>query len=151
MAWGARSGLKLIKNWLELEQHDWLNGLGSPFGIETLLRAAIYSRNGRLNGLGSPFGIETTKLDGTNNKQYGLNGLGSPFGIETPKEHEFHERVQRLNGLGSPFGIETPIKGLLSLFIAEAKWPGEPVRDSYLTSARPSCCSSYSHFIDQIK
>src|SRR6266702_2063352 len=78
-----------------------------------------------------------------------LNGLGSPFGIETTREHDMHERIRRLNGMGSPFGIETPIKGLLSLFIAEAKWPGEPVRDSYLASARPSCCSSYSHFIDQ--
>src|SRR6266700_3143226 len=103
MAWGARSGLKRHALVLWVECVDW------------------------------------------------LNGLGSPFGIEIPKEHEFHERVQRLNGLGSPFGIETPIKGLLSLFIAEAKWPGEPVRDSYLASARPSCCSSYSHFIDQIK
>src|SRR6266700_36904 len=85
MAWGARSGLKRHALVLWVECVDWLNGLGSPFGIETLLRAAIYSRNGRLNGLGSPFGIETTKLDGTNNKQHGLNCLGSPFGIPTSR------------------------------------------------------------------
>jgi len=36
MAWGARSGLKLPidnpQNFLGI----WLNGLGSPFGIETI-------------------------------------------------------------------------------------------------------------------
>ncbi len=38
-----------------------LNGLGSPFGIETALTMSCASvRPHWLNGLGSPFGIETS-------------------------------------------------------------------------------------------
>ncbi len=36
-----------------------------------------------LNGLGSPFGIETDFLFSTRLSSQWLNGLGSPFGIET--------------------------------------------------------------------
>ncbi len=63
MAWEAHSGLK---HWLDtalaLILLLRLNGLGSPFGIETLQfdRQHVPSaRLQRLNGLGSPFGIET--------------------------------------------------------------------------------------------
>jgi len=60
MAWEARSGLKRS----ELGSIAWrilrLNGLGSPFGIETKKYYENRSENARLNGLGSPFGIETT-------------------------------------------------------------------------------------------
>ncbi len=60
MAWEARSGLKHSMN---LQCHQFLtrlNGLGSPFGIETLSGASIAASNIWLNGLGSPFGIETS-------------------------------------------------------------------------------------------
>ncbi len=36
-----------------------------------------------LNGLGSPFGIETALIGRLGSHDIGLNGLGSPFGIET--------------------------------------------------------------------
>ncbi len=39
----------------------WLNGLGSPFGIETFDFVLLLVLAPRLNGLGSPFGIETGK------------------------------------------------------------------------------------------
>src|SRR6266567_123913 len=39
-----------------------------------------------------------------------------------------------LNGLGSPFGIETRNQHHLDRWREEAKWPGEPVRDSYENS-----------------
>jgi len=35
MAWEARSGLKHIDATMMLVHSQWLNGLGSPFGIET--------------------------------------------------------------------------------------------------------------------
>ncbi len=60
MAWEARSGLKQL--------------------LCRRCSAFIY----RLNGLGSPFGIETFQFNHHFRKeQRGLNGLGSPFGIET--------------------------------------------------------------------
>ncbi len=60
MAWEARSGLKLAIGASITTYNQRLNGLGSPFGIETLQfgpEPDLYKR--RLNGLGSPFGIET--------------------------------------------------------------------------------------------
>ncbi len=61
MAWEARLGLKHSNQSVESEVFLWLNGLGSPFGIETAILAHINIRKElRLNGLGSPFGIETT-------------------------------------------------------------------------------------------
>src|SRR2546426_7337133 len=42
-----------------------------------------YTFRGRLNGLGSPFGIETDFLASPPGSSMRLNGLGSPFGIET--------------------------------------------------------------------
>src|SRR5438132_1697542 len=92
MDWEARSGLKPhVVPWLPMKLKR-LNGLGSPFGIET--KKTIDSRIEilRLNGLGSPFGIETR---------------GIALGIA-----EFFER---LNGLGSPFGIETCIHSILEM------------------------------------
>ncbi len=59
MAWGARSGLKQF-NWrLPMGCEWWLNGLGSPFGIETGDDRPCLHWTAGLNGLGSPFGIET--------------------------------------------------------------------------------------------
>ena len=48
MAWGARSGLKLIANTSTIDKVRWLNGLGSPFGIETdaRFRASEIAVNG---------------------------------------------------------------------------------------------------------
>ncbi len=40
MAWEARSGLKHVKNSWIASYPDGLNGLGSPFGIETILSLA---------------------------------------------------------------------------------------------------------------
>src|SRR6266700_3500093 len=87
MAWEARSGLKPSSEEVSAWQVSRLNGLGSPFGIETPLRPI----RGRLryfwlNGLGSPFGIETHPVCARSwHRVGGLNGLGSPFGIETHK------------------------------------------------------------------
>jgi len=40
--------------------NNWLNGLGCPLGIETLLLLLLFSTHAsRLNGLGCPLGIET--------------------------------------------------------------------------------------------
>jgi hypothetical protein len=60
MAWEARLGLKLSPHQRLLIGIAGLNGLGSPFGIETSLVIG-YSAPDKawLNGLGSPFGIET--------------------------------------------------------------------------------------------
>ncbi len=60
MAWEARSGLKLEYVASFAVVYSWLNGLGSPFGIETVMgsdSSTILPQG--LNGLGSPFGIET--------------------------------------------------------------------------------------------
>ncbi len=60
MAWEARSGLKPFSNWPNASDTLSRNGLGSPFGIETIAHLALsfFTMFGR-NGLGSPFGIET--------------------------------------------------------------------------------------------
>ncbi len=60
MAWEARSGLKLAFR----RRHNAIiigrNGLGSPFGFETLEQCVgIFEGSIRRNGLGSPFGFET--------------------------------------------------------------------------------------------
>ncbi len=107
-----------------------LNGLGSPFGIETIQQATPPPPLYRLNGLGSPFGIETIAVQNERDEKCGwLNGLGSPFGIETLLAQVGEMRILRLNGLGSPFGIETMYPGDVSLGATGAKWPGKPVRD----------------------
>src|SRR6266571_5129917 len=93
MAWGARSGLKRRKSSCCALTQDGLNGLGSPFGIETrCIQWRRIERNQGLNGLGSPFGIETPGLRILSLMNLWLNGLGSPFGIETV------ERVQDVQG-----------------------------------------------------
>src|SRR6266568_4078546 len=105
MAWEARSGLKQ-KHYARFHVSLlWLNGLGSPFGIETYSGSSIRTDNTGLNGLGSPFGIETKRHTSSNNHLLRLNGLGSPFGIET---------IVTTCGTRRPF---------------QAKWPGKPVRD----------------------
>ncbi len=43
----------------------------------------LYYECGGLNGLWSPFGIETGYWQGLAHIHLGLNGLWSPFGIET--------------------------------------------------------------------
>ncbi len=59
MAWEARSGLKHPCVGTRASVLNGLNGLGSPFGIETCLPQYQHLVGLRLNGLGSPFGIET--------------------------------------------------------------------------------------------
>ncbi len=60
MAWEARSGLKHSVERRSPVAYLRLNGLGSPFGIETRFAHQVPLPNHlRLNGLGSPFGIET--------------------------------------------------------------------------------------------
>ncbi len=60
MAWEARSGLKQPYAGEGRQIRSRLNGLGSPFGIETCLGSWAGGTGDRgLNGLGSPFGIET--------------------------------------------------------------------------------------------
>src|SRR6266699_6801965 len=84
MAWGARSGLKRRKKGRYESCLLRLNGLGSPFGIETGTATNLRQVGHRLNGLGSPFGIETRGSYYEPEKSFSrLNGLGSPFGIET--------------------------------------------------------------------
>jgi len=60
MAWEARLGLKPAHKGSSTLIATWLNGLGSPSGIETIQKLFLISplRQG-LNGLGSPSGIET--------------------------------------------------------------------------------------------
>ncbi len=60
MAWEARSGLKHYRQLSYQLVYCRLNGLGSPFGIETTqeIMKQLWLLK-RLNGLGSPFGIET--------------------------------------------------------------------------------------------
>ena len=106
MACGARSGLKRQK-----PHGKWdicrLNGLWSPFGIETVFDICEYSY-----------------------QQPGLNGLWSPFGIETAVGLQMVlKSVPGLNGLWSPFGIETGRPICTIRQNSEAKWPVEPVRD----------------------
>ncbi len=84
MAWEARLGLKPSCKISNQDKYQWLNGLGSPFGIETsYCRGVWVGSYGGLNGLGSPFGIETILVCARTVTWLGLNGLGSPFGIET--------------------------------------------------------------------
>src|SRR2546421_424699 len=60
MACGARSGLKLVLNHRQFLSSYWLNGLWSPFGIETMeFCLRVNDDWDWLNGLWSPFGIET--------------------------------------------------------------------------------------------
>src|SRR5437016_5070791 len=103
MAWEARSGLKHGYISSCFDEAMWLNGLGSPFGIETRTPPSSKTGDGGLNGLGSPFGIETGQYPGGDVPINGLNGLGSPFGIET------------LRCVAAPGRLMT------------AKWPGKPV------------------------
>ncbi len=60
MAWEARSGLKPLIAQSKRSTCSGLNGLGSPFGIETMILLLFHCVNIGLNGLGSPFGIETS-------------------------------------------------------------------------------------------
>src|SRR6266568_5005371 len=132
MAWEARSGLKLLS--LSANRNPTLsrNGLGSPFGIETM---AIFPIDHALllpcrNGLGSPFGIETYRPSCLQQKRECRNGLGSPFGIETSSCGNRKAENQRRNGLGSPFGIETwGLETSSQNAEEESEWPGKPVRD----------------------
>ncbi len=61
MACGARLGLKAIEGLLRVKVYLWLNGLRSPFGVETnnLMIVMIVW----LNGLRSPFGVESGSGD----------------------------------------------------------------------------------------
>ena len=59
MAWEARSGLKHELGSRREINYIRLNGLGSPFGFETVHLATLYRESPWLNGLGSPFGFET--------------------------------------------------------------------------------------------
>src|SRR6266581_2545355 len=84
MAWGARPGLKPHHLSTFNRVETWLNGLGSPSGIETKTTNLNEARRSRLNGLGSPSGIETELVLVDDIGDIRLNGLGSPSGIETP-------------------------------------------------------------------
>jgi hypothetical protein len=55
MAWEARLGLKLKPRSSPPGTLGWLNGLGSPFGIETRIADCLTGHSRWLNGLGSPF------------------------------------------------------------------------------------------------
>src|SRR6266567_2155393 len=85
MAWGARSGLKPRERMANVCTLSRLNGLGSPFGIETpeFLSHIVCSFLAKWPG--GPFGIETPRLSEYRTSSRWLNGLGSPFGIETTR------------------------------------------------------------------
>ncbi len=79
MAWEARLGLKLEWRSNKVRTRWWLNGLGSPFGIETSLYPGIsHSMDEWLNGLGSPFGIETVLFSYTPTYYQGAKWPGKP-------------------------------------------------------------------------
>src|SRR5713101_213867 len=61
MAWEARSGWKLNVTIYSNENYNRLNGLGSPFGMETRVGPVQAVNRIGLNGLGSPFGMETRR------------------------------------------------------------------------------------------
>src|SRR5438128_851245 len=85
MAWEARLGLKPLRHRLMCSLLDLgLNGLGSPFGIETLTNdTPLTPTLQRLNGLGSPFGIETARC--TTVALVGEEEEASPPGSSTMK------------------------------------------------------------------
>src|SRR2546423_214722 len=64
----------------------------------------------RLNGLGSPFGIETEQPFVPEPGMHWLNGLGSPFGIECAASHGWGSPMQwartRRKVLGSPHSLD---------------------------------------------
>ncbi len=78
MAWEARSGLKLRGIHLEVRGILWLNGLGSPFGIETSNKPCMRGLLIWLNGLGSPFGIETATDVGRSHAHVRAKWPGKP-------------------------------------------------------------------------
>ncbi len=60
MAWEARSGLKqLLLHGLTQCSSPSLNGLGGPFGIETVAAWFRFFWLGWLNGLGGPSFLDT--------------------------------------------------------------------------------------------
>ncbi len=54
MAWEARSGLKHVQIGLRQNSSHGLNGLGSPFGIETLVLGLQVLGNGLAKWPGKP-------------------------------------------------------------------------------------------------
>src|SRR5713101_7848268 len=84
MAWEARSGWKrrYLVHWKI--SFNRLNGLGSPFGMETVLVLYASRHFGLAKWPGKPV-RDGNRLWITLNKTTfrGLNGLGSPFGMET--------------------------------------------------------------------
>src|SRR6266581_3972679 len=106
MAWEARSGLKLF--WAPEPGYHSLrrNGLGSPFGIETILPTVIGVFIVSRNGLGSPFGIETfySSLVILQENQVGM-------------AWEARSGLKQSSGLIGYGGT------------SRSEWPGKPVRD----------------------
>src|SRR5438309_2239706 len=105
MACGARSGLKHAQIYSCTCLLCRLNGLWSPFGIETALMMLMQEDllTG-LNGLWSPFGIKTSRNPIAIDRACRVKGLWSPFGIET--NTYWYSPVRKsigLNGLWSPF------------------------------------------------
>src|SRR6266702_4500651 len=84
MAWEARSGLKrdMDKAWMNIITGR-LNGLGSPFGIETVVVITMTTTNRGQHECCLLLLIETVVVITMTTTCAGLNGLGSPFGIET--------------------------------------------------------------------
>ncbi len=54
MAWGARSGLKFASSGRAIDPLLWLNGLGSPFGIEMAASISYATGNNWAKWPGEP-------------------------------------------------------------------------------------------------
>src|SRR2546421_10805196 len=102
MAWGARSGLKRSNSCAQETMSLWLNGLGSPFGIETCIMCApsatiaislpdTFNERGKCQAsAGGKRGQEVLE------KRHKKKGT-RPFKEEKPsslEKEEFHERLQ---------------------------------------------------------
>src|SRR5438876_14243 len=106
MAWGARLGLKRC-----CSRRDW-------------------HRYSRLNGLGSPFGIETLNFVDVCQAIYRATWPWEPIlSLYTVAILVYHSFFSWLNGLGSPFGFQPQRFPMFSSIFLLAKWPGEPVWD----------------------
>src|SRR6266496_2307491 len=106
MAWEARSGLKRHKNISSLYPQLWGNGLGSPFGFETM---AVNTIEG-----GNSHGEMAWEA------RSGLKPVGafSSWASSIKGEMAWEAR----SGLKPHRGLPKPVKS------SKAKWPGKPVR-----------------------
>src|SRR2546428_26128 len=128
MAWEARSGLKPDSQSTHIELNRRLNGLGSPFGFETIKLAMLRQRSQGPNCLGSPFGFNSILFRSKIFSYFKVICCGDPVRVEI---RSFPIRPS-LNLC--VYMLWEPRAGLTQIFVerlmshSKAKWPGKPVR-----------------------